>query len=67
MVPINVSSHDLQEYHFANRKLDNVTAIRQHDPLNTQYMTIIISVIAQQKLHMIMRMCLSAWRAWPKK
>ena len=26
MVPINVSSHDLQENHFANRKLDNVTA-----------------------------------------
>jgi hypothetical protein len=25
MVPINVSSHDLQENHFANTKLDNVT------------------------------------------
>ena len=26
MVPINVSSHDLQENHFANTKLDYVTA-----------------------------------------
>ena len=30
MVPINVSSQDLQENHFANTKLDNVTVPSKH-------------------------------------
>ena len=30
MVPINVSSHDLQENHFANIKLDYMTATNRH-------------------------------------
>ena len=30
MVPINVYSHDLQENHFTNRKLDNLTATNNH-------------------------------------
>ena len=33
MVPINVSSHDLQENHFANTKLDNVTVTKTGRPL----------------------------------
>ena len=32
MVPINVTSHDLQENHFANTKLDNVTVYRKMKP-----------------------------------
>ena len=28
--PINVSNHDLQEYHFANTKLDNVTVTNMY-------------------------------------
>ena len=31
MVPINVSSHHLQENHFANTKIDNVTVTNMHN------------------------------------
>ena len=43
MVPLNVSSHDLQENHFANTKLDEVTATNKYVP------TIIIVFYATRK------------------
>ena len=38
MVPINVFSHDLQENHFANTKLDNVTVTNTGRPLIGRFM-----------------------------
>ena len=56
MVPINVYSHDLQENHFTNRKLDNLTATNNHHlpSLNSKFNR----RQQQQKIRTVTKICI---------